>query len=542
MKTRSRSTSCWWGRWLWTQNPFYAVSAALVLWGIRLSAPIELSVDHVATLWGMATAYLAMVAASTVLVIRAWRVWSDARTLLVLVPSLGWSLSMLFDEFLQQSPTQGAAFLFASFITASVLLESVLAWTRVRVAWSVRVVFYLLTVVLFSYPLALHTLSTQSNNERSVVWGLSLYPLVMCGLFLLLVPTIPHAKSLHASSGTPYVFPLFPYSLFAVLLLVAAFRFYLLALAFGPGWNYALLGPTHFVPFVLTAGVLVIEWSGSIGVDRWQRWALVAGPAAWVLTAMSSPVPGKEEVMAASPALVAGACFVFFGWCAIRRVMHADWGVLASLGVLGWVSESAVVSGRWPTVWFVGSVLLLGWGWYYRSGGRWWLAGAAMGQAGAVSLGIADWTIQVIIAANVACLGVIGFDHFFRRGWLSAWRDPALLGLATVFSYAALTHFVPLPTERWWPGVVYAAMLAAFLVVYARRSRNEIATVSACVVILVSALVAMQVPMKFLSTSFLRRGLLVLGLGLASLLAGLAVSYRKSRVKLALQPNELRVR
>lgn len=72
-------------RWIYTHNPFYALSAALVFWGLRSSFQTDgQSFQTVALMVGLVS-YTLLLALTTYLVIRWGRVWEDGRSQLLLI-------------------------------------------------------------------------------------------------------------------------------------------------------------------------------------------------------------------------------------------------------------------------------------------------------------------------------------------------------------------------------------------------------------------------------------------------------------------------
>ncbi len=71
-------------RWVYTSNPFYALSAVLFFWGLWSSCYTrDYWAFKTATLMVGLGAYSLLLAATTFLVVRWGKVWEDGRSLLV---------------------------------------------------------------------------------------------------------------------------------------------------------------------------------------------------------------------------------------------------------------------------------------------------------------------------------------------------------------------------------------------------------------------------------------------------------------------------
>ncbi len=72
-------------RLLYTQNPFYLLSAWLVFFGLRWSFGAGGQAPHSAALFGGLLSYTLLLALAAVVVVRIAKVWDDARSMLLLM-------------------------------------------------------------------------------------------------------------------------------------------------------------------------------------------------------------------------------------------------------------------------------------------------------------------------------------------------------------------------------------------------------------------------------------------------------------------------
>ena len=73
--------------WLYTNNPFYVISAVLMLYGVRTAyGRLEIGSIDCWIMLGVLAAYTILLAGITVAIVRWGKVWDDARSLFVLLP------------------------------------------------------------------------------------------------------------------------------------------------------------------------------------------------------------------------------------------------------------------------------------------------------------------------------------------------------------------------------------------------------------------------------------------------------------------------
>ena len=124
-------------RFLWTSNPFYVVSAALFLIGLKLSFGAQArEVDSWALMGGLA-GYTLLLASAALLLVRFARVWNDVRTVLLLVVLMFLATSVTFDELLVMEPERGRWFFIGGLVFSIALTEGLLRGIRLTPADSV---------------------------------------------------------------------------------------------------------------------------------------------------------------------------------------------------------------------------------------------------------------------------------------------------------------------------------------------------------------------------------------------------------------------
>src|SRR4029077_8229242 len=95
-------------RSLYTHNPFYLLSAGLILYGFHVSFRPE--AGELINPWALMAAlcsYTLLLAVTAFLIVRIGKVWDDARSLVLVLILLLLAVSVSFDEIVNTSSAQG---------------------------------------------------------------------------------------------------------------------------------------------------------------------------------------------------------------------------------------------------------------------------------------------------------------------------------------------------------------------------------------------------------------------------------------------------
>ena len=220
-------------RHVYTNNPFYLISALLVLFGLYRLFPAEDSEDAWLLL-GSICVYATLLAVTAVLIIRFGKVWEDARSILLVIILMFLALAASFDEMLLAQPGPGCVLLIGGLVFSVLVSEALLRSLRMRLPALFRASYYLLLGGFFLYPLVLAGLVFFARPE-AVGWGALLFTAVMGIASLSLIPAIRRGSAYVRASGTPWSWPWYPWTLFGVLALGVCGRAYFLTLTFGIG-------------------------------------------------------------------------------------------------------------------------------------------------------------------------------------------------------------------------------------------------------------------------------------------------------------------
>jgi hypothetical protein len=248
-------------RWVCTSNPFYVISAGLFLAGLWVSFDSQSEAGP----WGLMTGlagYTLLLAATACLLVRFGNVWDDVRTVLLLVVLMFLATSVTFDEVLVLNPSQGIACSLWGLLFAVSVSEAVLRGTRLRLPLGFRLPYYLILALFFLYPLALSPLLANPESEL-LLWGLFGFSPAAGLAFLTLLPAIRRGAKYVQDNGSPWRWPLYPWTLFGLLALAVPARAFLLCwsmhLLEASNQDRLIFGPWFLIPFGLVVAVLLLE-------------------------------------------------------------------------------------------------------------------------------------------------------------------------------------------------------------------------------------------------------------------------------------------
>ncbi len=372
-------------RWLYTHNPFYAISAALMLYAVRAGyGELEIGSINCWVMMGVLAAYTLLLAGVGVCIVRLGRVWDDARSILLLLLLLFLAVSISADDLFVKatSPGQGIALLVCGFLFAVAVSAGVFWGLRIRIGWRYAVPFVLYLALFFAMPWwcspELNPLPTRLMN-----WSVFFFPQLAAILNLTLLPAVKRGAKGVANNGTPWPWPLFPWAAFGVIAVAVAIRSFALAMTFGqtgPIWSNiethsgivfdTIWGPYFLVPFGLSLLVLLFEGFLSAGNRVLARRVLLFSPGLLLLALSWNGGPAFESFLTQRVLATIGAplwwtvllLLSFFGWGIFRKVDGASLGCVSMIVLLTFIGADTLslraIHAAQPAPLFVAGTLL----------------------------------------------------------------------------------------------------------------------------------------------------------------------------------------
>ena len=457
-------------------------------------------------LFGSIAGYATLLAAVVWAIVHWGGVWQDARTLLVTIVLMLVALSMSFDAVAVLDPAAARRFLLLGFVFALGVSEATFARPghSPLVAVPRAVLCHAGAAVRLS-GLAGRTLA--ARRARALAWSLMLFPTLAAGIFLTLLPVAHLGRSRPKwSSGTPWTWPLFPWTLFFFLALGVGACTYSLSYAFdsGAGGESGFQG-YWLAPLLLVGALLLLEMALAAGSRAAQIAATVAplALAPMALTGAGAHATQERffllfrESLGSPAVLTAGMLLGFYAWAWLRKAKLAEAGLMAALIFAAAVNPHTV---DWQTLGPLnpaplGIVLLVQLVLGVRNGasGRMLIVAALLVAAGCWPLRDAALVrsgylpLHLLVPAAMS-LGLLFRDRLARSVARAATYLLPVLALAAVVVYPTAFPQVPMAAHA-----LYAAALAALAAAYWRREPTEahLATALTTVaLVLASALLA----------------------------------------------------
>ncbi len=252
-------------RFLYTSNPFYILSADLVFVGLRMSFGAG---GPAAQSWALAMSlagYTLLLATTACVLIRVGRLWDDLRSLLVLVVMMFLAIAMSCDDTMADNPSKGALGYLGGFLFAVVVTEGVLHTIRLRLPGWYRLSYYVILALVFLYPVALTPLLGDPENP-TLQWALFGFS-PMAGLAVAtLVPAARRGRLYLEKNGSPWRWPLYPWTLFFLLVGGLSVRCSSLCVSFHyVEGSRTIFGPYFLVPIGLAVSLVWLEIGISFG-------------------------------------------------------------------------------------------------------------------------------------------------------------------------------------------------------------------------------------------------------------------------------------
>jgi hypothetical protein len=336
-----------------THNPLYAISAALVCYGLQVSFPASDVSGYAPKLAVSLAAYVVLLTGVAIGLRRLGTLWQDLRMIGLLVVLLLPMISVTLDETLIAAPSTGRLWEIVGGAFAAVIGEALLFGLRVRLPLWYRLPYHLLMTLFFAYTLLFATSTAGASvdpHDAMLQW--KLFGFAQAGAAILLIGLIAILKgpAYVSQNGTPWRWPLYPTVIFGFLIVCLAGRSYYLSRSFHPiGERESIFGPYFLVPLVLVIGVLTFV-AGLRNRSPIARNVGLAIP--WLALWMTEVEPGRDpfyseflhRFQAATGALPPLAALWIavgiYGVAAVCRVRWSIYHLVTSLILMAYVGPT----------------------------------------------------------------------------------------------------------------------------------------------------------------------------------------------------------
>lgn len=428
---------------LYFHNPFYLISTCLFVYGLKLlfrsgNTNVFFESGSVAYMepWGLMAGLAGvtiLMCVTAILIVRFGKVWEDARSLVLIVLLMILAISVSFDELINvlsdrdNSRRHLFTMFWVSLVFAIAVTELLLRGLRVRLTAAYRLPLFGFMLLFFLWPLGLLTEVTGFTAEQTR-WLIIGFPCAASVLTMSLVPAIQQGSAAVKDNGTPWSWPLFPWTPFVFIALAVCFRSYSLTMSFDPiiasghYWD-TIFGVYQLVPFLLAVLFLLVQIGLKENLPRLTSGVLIAAPLLlvlanpWVVPWSGLAVYSRFTVTVveqiASPVfLTMIGLTALYGWAWAKGVRLAELGFSSMLLLCTAVGPRAF--GYSESSWsfsatFIWPILVLG------------ILNVAIGVRRASSFRVA---LGLVLAVGVGSMSVQGRPDF------AAWRTFVAIHLA----------------------------------------------------------------------------------------------------------------
>jgi hypothetical protein len=209
--------------------------------------------------------------------------------MLLLVVAMFLAISVTFDETLAGKPWLGLACFLGGLIFTVLVSEGLLRSIRLRLPPLYRLAYYLILSLFFLYPVAL-TPFLREPESPALQWLLFGFSPLAGLAFLSLIPAIRRGPGYLAKNGSPWPYPLYPWTLFGLLATAACGRasylctsLHFFGISHVVGRSDSIFGPYFLIPFLLSLDILLVEAALVSRNRAMQRMAMAVLPGVLVL-------------------------------------------------------------------------------------------------------------------------------------------------------------------------------------------------------------------------------------------------------------------
>lgn len=529
-------------------NPFYLLSAACVIHATAV--PLRTSGQSLPSesLLAIVIGYAVVLALITIVIVRRWKLWDDARSNFFILLLLFLELALSADGILQAGPERGTRLLVIGLAAAIGISELVLRALRLKLPVVYRVPYYAQLALMFLYPLWLLP-TLQANDGPATTWRIFAFPLIAGVSILALLPAVRRGSEAIEQNGSPWNWAWYPWTVFGALGGCLALRAYTLCLSFDAATALRaaaayrlenIFGLYFLAPMLMAAAVLVLEASLRSRQPIVRRVALLL-PV--LIVAISFPGAGRNAAAAqfisqlldsiGSPvwwSIVAAG--LYYGIAALRGVAGARQLTIISLVALAFVDRDRTVDLQtltqmtaWP---MVAAALVSGFGSLFSRRSIDWCQTTILGALAVSRLDvIAPSTVPpAILAGHLVALIALATGIVFNDRLAHHLRH---LGAAALMIVAAATCvWLDRTSHPAWITPAYFAVVTVLILLAAWLRSSKILRLAAAANLAVGYGGLIVHAFQYAQRSIRWQGLPMLLLGVLLLHVGLFMSAWKA--------------
>ncbi len=222
-------------KWLYNNNPFYVISAVLMLYAVRSGyGDIQIGSINCWVMMSVLTGYTIGLSVIGILIVRWGKVWEDARSILLLLLLLFLGVSVSADDLFvkMESSTGGALLMLGGFLGSVLLTELTLRGIGLRMGLLYRIPLHLFFALFYITPWWLSP-ELHPRTATELNWTLFAFPLIGGAFLLCLLPAVRRGPQYLANNGSPWKWPLYPWTAFGMITLALALRTFAVCMTFG---------------------------------------------------------------------------------------------------------------------------------------------------------------------------------------------------------------------------------------------------------------------------------------------------------------------
>lgn len=343
-------------RLLYNHNPFYVISAACIIYTLKLAfRPGEVSYIDPWSLMGAIAGYTVLMAITGFLVVKLGHVWEDARMIFLVILLLFFATSTTFDELLNLKPADGKLLIYSGLALAVLVTESLLLGLKIQLPVLFRIPYYLWLGLLYLFPIWVSPEVT-GLNLLDTSWRLLAFPVFAGAIALCLLPAVWRGANYCANNGTPWSWPLYPWTMFFFLMIATPLRTYALTISFLPSNRMETAFQPYFLaPFAFAVCLVLLEMGVVERRPRLVDSVLNLSPALLLLSQATTSASGPSSMFLNSLVVYCGSPLWMTAWGLValhvialaRRIPRVERRLLLSLVPFIWIGPQSL---NWQTL------------------------------------------------------------------------------------------------------------------------------------------------------------------------------------------------